>query len=252
MSTSHRGRLRPLGLIGGMSWHSTATYYRRINERVAQARGAHASARISMQSLDFAEIRECQIAEDYARSGRMLAEAGHACVAGGAEVLAICTNLMHRNYDDLAAAVDVPVLHIADAVAAAALGAGHQTVGLLGTRPVMEMDFYATRLAGRGLSVVSPTEVDRIEVDRVVFEEITRGEFLDSSRERYVEVMYDLAERGADVVALACTEIGLLVPVASAPLPVLDTALVHADLLADLALDPCLPVPGSVERVNRR
>lgn len=244
MSTPRLGRLRPLGLVGGMSWHSTATYYRHLNERVAQARGAHASARISLQSLDFSEVRECQIAEDYERSGQLLAEAGRACVAGGAQVLAICTNLMHRNYDDLTAAVDVPVLHIADAVAAAALRAGHRTVGLLGTRPVMELDFYATRLAAHGLSVVVPTEADRAEVDRVVFEEITRGRFLDSSRERYVEVMLELAGRGADVVALACTEIGLLVPATSAPLPVVDTALVHADLLADLALDPSLPVPG--------
>jgi aspartate racemase len=237
-------RLRPLGLVGGMSWHSTATYYRRINERVAAARGAHASARISLQSLDFSEVRACQLAEDYARSGRMIAEAGRACRAGGAEVLAICTNLMHRNYDDLARAVDVPVLHIADAVAAAALREGHRTVGLLGTRPVMEMDFYATRLAAHGLSVVVPGAADRAEVDRVVFEEITRGAFLDTSRERYVGVMQDLASRGADVVALACTEIGLLVPQDVAPLPVVDTALVHADLLADLALDPTLPVPG--------
>jgi aspartate racemase len=151
---------------------------------------------------------------------------------------------MHRNYDDLAAAVDVPVLHIADAVAQAALRAGHRTVGLLGTRPVMELDFYATRLAAHGLEVVVPDEADRVEVDRVVFEEITRGAFLDSSRERYVDVMTDLARRGADVVALACTEIGLLVPAEVSPLPVLDTALVHADALADLALDPALPVPG--------
>ena len=97
-------RLRPLGLIGGMSWHSTATYYRHLNERVAAARGAHASARISLQSLDFSEVRACQVADDYARSGRMLAEAGRACEAGGAEGLAICTNLMHRNFDDLVAA----------------------------------------------------------------------------------------------------------------------------------------------------
>jgi aspartate racemase len=244
MSTSHPERLRPLGLVGGMSWHSTATYYRRVNERVAEARSAHSSARISLQSLDFSEVRECQLADDYARSGRMLAEAGRACVAGGAEVLAICTNLLHRNYDDLTAAVDVPVLHIADAVAQAALRAGHRTVGLLGTRPVMELDFYATRLAAHGLEVVVPDEANRVEVDRVVFEEITRGRFLEPSRQRYVEVMGDLAARGADVVALACTEIGLLVPQASSPLPVVDTALVHADLLADLALDPTMPVPG--------
>ncbi len=237
-------RLRPLGLVGGMSWHSTATYYRRINERVAAARGAHASARISLQSLDFSEVRACQVAEDYARSGRMLAEAGRACEAGGAEVLAICTNLMHRNYDDLAAAVAAPVLHIADAVAEASLRAGHRRVGLLGTRPVMELDFYATRLAAYGLEVVTPGPAERVEVDRVVFEEITRGVFTEASRERYVDIMGGLVATGADVVALACTEIGLLVPPEAAPLPVLDTALVHADALADLALDPCLELPS--------
>lgn len=236
-------RLRPLGLIGGMSWHSTATYYRHLNERVAAARGAHASARITLQSLDFSEVRACQVADDYARSGRMLAEAGRACEAGGAEVLAICTNLMHRNYDDLVAAVDTPVLHIADAVAEAAQRAGHRSVGLLGTRPVMELDFYATRLAAYGLKVVTPDLEDRVEVDRVVFEEITQGVVRPASRDRYVDIMQRMADRGADVVALACTEIGLLVPAEAAPLPVLDTAVVHADALADLALDPTSPLP---------
>lgn len=225
-----------IGLVGGMSWHSTATYYRHLNERVAAERGGHASARVALQSLDFSEVRACQVSGDYARSGRLLAEAGRACVAGGAEALAICTNLMHKNYDDLAAAVDVPVVHIADAVAAACAAAGHRTVGLLGTRPVMEESFYADRLARHGIDVVVPDEAERAMVDRVVFEEITQGVLDPRSRAAYVATMERLAARGADVVALACTEIGLLVPPEAAPLPVVDTALAHADLLADLAL----------------
>lgn len=232
--------MQTIGLIGGMSWHSTESYYRRINEQVALRRGGHASARIALQSLDFSEVRDCQQRGDWAASAALLAEAARRTVAGGADLVAICTNLMHKNFPAVEEAVggSATPVHIADAVAAVAERHGWRTVGLLGTRWVMEETFYSDRLARHGISVVVPGHEDRVEVDRVVFEEITQGVFLESSRQRYVDVMRDLADRGADAVVLACTEIGLLVAESDAPLPVIDSATAHADLLVDLALAP--------------
>ncbi len=233
--------MQTIGLIGGMSWHSTAAYYQRINERVAAARGGHASAKVSMQSLDFAEVRDCQLRGDWEGSATLLAEATRRCTAGGADLVALCTNLMHKNFDALEAAAGeagVPAVHIADAVGRAATANGWDTVGLLGARWVMEETFYAERLARHGIRVVTPDEAGRTEVDRVIFDELTQGRFPDASRDAYVEVMRDLQARGAQGVVLACTEIGLLVPPGAAPLPVLDSATTHADLLVDLALAP--------------
>ena len=226
-----------LGLIGGLSWHSTASYYRQINERVADRLGGHASARIALQSLDFAEIRDCQVRGDWTRSGEILAKAARRCEAGGADVVAICTNLMHKNFADVEAAVDVPAVHIGDAVARTARDRGWSMVGLLGTSWVMEETFYAERLAGHGIGVVVPETDERALVDRIIWDELTRGRFRDDSRAAYVAVMERLAERGADAAVLACTEIGLLVGPDQAPLPVIDSATAHADLLADVALE---------------
>jgi aspartate racemase len=241
--------MQTIGLVGGMSWHSTESYYRRINEQVAARRGGHASARISLQSLDFSEVRACQQRGDWAASAELLAEAARRTVAGGADLVAICTNLMHKNFQAVEEAVggSATPVHIADAVAAVAERHGWRTVGLLGPRWVMEETFYSDRLARHGISVVVPGEVDRAEVDRVVFEEITQGAFLESSRRRYVDVMRDLASRGADAVVLACTEIGLLVAESDAPVPVIDSATAHADLLVDLALAPASR--GALSRV---
>lgn len=228
--------MKTIGLIGGMSWHSTETYYRRINEQVAARLGGHASARISLQSLNFADVRDCQVRGDWAGSAALLADATRRCEAGGADLVALCTNLMHKNFDALEGAANVPAVHIADAVAAVARRNGWTTLGLLGARWVMEENFYADRLATHGITVVVPDAEGRTMVDRVVFDEITQGRFLDSSRQDYVDVMSDLSARGADAVVLACTEIGLLVAPDDAPLPVIDSATAHADLLVDLAL----------------
>ena len=233
--------MQTIGLIGGMSWHSTEAYYRRINEQVAAPRGGHASARISLQSLDFSEVRECQLRGDWAGSAALLGDAAHRCEAGGADFVALCTNLMHKNFAALEDVLTVPAIHIADAVARVAQANGWRTLGLLGARWVMEETFYADRLATHGISVVVPDAAGRDVIDRVVFDEITQGHFLDSSRAAYVDIMRDLSSRGADAVVLACTEIGLLVRPEDAPLPVIDSATAHADLLVDLALAP-LPV----------
>lgn len=234
-------RMKTIGLVGGMSWHSTATYYRLINEQVAARLGGHASARISLQSLDFSEVRDCQVRGDWTGSAALLADATRRCVAGGADLVGLCTNLMHKNFAALegaAAESGTAAIHIADAVAAVARRNGWTTLGLLGARWVMEETFYAERLATHGISVVVPDATGRELVDRVVFDEITQGIFRDESRSAYVEIMRDLAAQGADACVLACTEIGLLVNAADAPLPVVDSAVAHAELLVELALEP--------------
>lgn len=229
--------MRTIGLVGGMSWHSTAQYYRVLNEEVARRMGGHASARIALQSLDFAEVRECQTSGDWARAGRLLAQAAQACERAGADLMLIATNLMHRVADDVQAAVDVPLLHIADAVADRARREGWQRLGLLATRWVMEEDFYVGRLARAGLEVHVPDADERAEVDRVVFEELTLGRVEDGSRRRFVEVTDGLRRAGAQAVVLACTEIELLLGPQDSPLPVLDSLRTHAEAAVELALD---------------
>jgi aspartate racemase len=229
-------RMETLGLIGGMSWHSTATYYRIINEAVAEARGGHASARIALQSLDFAEVRACQLDGDWDRAAELLVHAGRRCVAGGAGTVAICTNLMHKVAPQVEAALGVPLLHIGDAVAAEAQRHGWRTLGILGTRWVMEEAFYADRLARHGIGAVVPEAAEREVVDRVVFDELTQGVVTDASRELYLDVILQLEKQGAEAVVLACTEIGLLVGPDDSPLPVIDSAEVHARELARVAL----------------
>ncbi|WP_248579516.1 aspartate/glutamate racemase family protein [Nocardioides sp. InS609-2] len=230
--------MQTIGLIGGMSWHSTASYYRIINEAVAAHHGGHASARIAMQSLDFAEVRACQLDGDWDRAAALLTDAAKACVAGGADVVAICTNLMHKVAPQVEAGAGVPLLHIADAVAGVAAPHGWDRLGILGARWVMEETFYADRLAGHGITALSPDAADRDLVDRVVFDELTQGRIEDSSRAAYIEVIERLAERGAQAVVLACTEIGLLVSAEDSPLPLIDSAEAHATALAEFALAP--------------
>ncbi|MFW6775228.1 aspartate/glutamate racemase family protein [Nocardioides sp. CPCC 205120] len=234
--------METIGLIGGMSWHSTATYYRIVNEAVAAARGGHASARIALQSLDFAEVRALQQAGDWDGAVALLVEAGRRCVAAGATTVAICTNLMHKVAPQVEAALDVPLLHIGDAVAAEATRHGWGTLGVLGTRWVMEEPFYAERLAGHGVATVVPGAADRALVDGVIFDELTQGVVRPASRERYVEVVARLAERGAEAVVLACTEIGLLVGPGDSPVPLIDSADVHARELGRVAAGPAARV----------
>ncbi len=217
-----------IGLLGGMSWHSSATYYRVLNETVHAARGGHASADVVLASLDFERVRELQVADDWDGAAALLTDAALGLQAAGAGLVVLCTNYMHRVAPTVEAALSVPFLHIADAVAEHALAAGMTTIGLLGVRPVMEEDFYADRLRQAGLEVLVPDVDDRVTVDRVIFDELTQGRFTADSREAYVAVIENLASRGAQGVALACTEIGLLVGPDDTDVPLLDTALVHA------------------------
>jgi aspartate racemase len=228
--------MQTIGLIGGMSWHSTLEYYRTINELVAERRGGHASAKVVLESLDFAEIRECQLHEDWDRAGRLLAEAGQRCARAGADVVLICTNLMHRVADEVQGAIDVPLLHIGDAIADAAVAQGWSRLGVLGARWVMEEEFYTRRLRTHGLHVEIPGPEDRTTIDRVIFDELTRGVVREESRRAYAGVIERLGDEGAQAVVLGCTEIELLVRSVDSPLPIIASMRTHAEAAVAVAL----------------
>lgn len=231
------GAMKTIGLIGGLSWYSSLEYYRVVNELVQERRGGHASASVALQSLDFSVVRACQERDDWAAAGRLVAGAARRCQDAGADLVLICSNLMHKVFADVEAAVDAPVLHIADAVADEAKRHGWSRLGLLGTRWVMEEPFYAERLATHDIEVVTPEAGERAMVDRVIFEELTQGRVEDSSRQRYVDTIGRLTEKGrADAVVLACTEIELLVGAEDTPVQLMDSMRVHATRAVDLAL----------------
>ncbi|GAA4288250.1 aspartate/glutamate racemase family protein [Georgenia daeguensis] len=229
--------MRTIGLIGGMSWYSSAEYYRVINAEVQRRLGGHHSAELVMVSLDFDVIRACQVAGDWARAGEVLADAGRRLERAGADVVLIGTNLMHKVAEDVETAIGVPLLHIGDAVGRAAVAGGHRTVGILGTRWVMSEPFYADRLARHGVRVVVPPEEERGMIDQIIFDELTRGIVSDVSRRRYVRVLEGLRAAGADAVVLACTEIELLIGPEDSPLPVIDSMRAHALHAVEAALE---------------
>jgi aspartate racemase len=219
-----------IGLIGGMSWESSAEYYRLINQGYRDAVGPSASAPCLLWSFDFAEIKALQFAEDWPRLTAMMIDAARRLEAAGAELLVICTNTMHLMADEVEAAVGIPLLHIADPSAEAAKAAGIARVGLLGTAFTMEQDFFKRRLAERfGLEVLIPGDDDRAIVHRVIYEELIAGVIREKSREAYREVIARLVGRGAQGVILGCTEIGLLVGAQDSAVPLFDTTRLHAD-----------------------
>ena len=217
--------MKTIGLLGGMSWESTLTYYQIINMVTAQTLGGLHSARCLLYSVDFDEIERCQQAGDWDKSARILAEAAQALERGGADFLVICTNTMHKVAPQIAAAVGIPHM------------AGVQRVGLLGTRYTMEEDFYTGRLEANGLQVLVPEAEARAGINRVIFEELCRGEVRDSSREAFLRAIRDLAARGAQGVILGCTEIGMLVQQEDIAVPLFDTTLIHARTAALVAIN---------------
>jgi aspartate racemase len=229
--------MKTIGLLGGMSWESTVSYYQIVNRVVAQRLGELHSAKVTLHSVDFQEIETLQHAGDWERAGEVLADAARAVERGGADFLVLCTNTMHRVAPAIEAAISIPLLHIADATADAIVAAGIGRVGLLGTRFTMEQDFYRGRLERRhGLRVIVPGEPDRQLVHRVIYEELCLGRTLDASREEYRRIVAALAEQGAEGVILGCTEIGLLLSDTDCPVPTFDTARIHAERAAELAL----------------
>lgn len=225
--------MRRIGLLGGMSWHSSIEYYTKINSAVAKRLGGHHSARILLDSTDFADIRDLQLAEDWAGTDASLTATAQRLVDGGAEAVAIATNLMHKCAPAVEAAVDAPLIHIVDAIATVAKSQGHSILAVLGTKWTMLDGFYTERLEEQGIATLVPDETTCLEIDQIIFDELTQGVFTNASRARYVEIMNDLKARGADAVALSCTEIGLLVPPETAPLPAIDSVDAHVAAIVE-------------------
>ncbi|MEH8159742.1 aspartate/glutamate racemase family protein [Aeromonas veronii] len=229
--------MKCIGLLGGMSWESTVSYYQALNRGVrAQLGGLH-SARVLLNSVDFAGIERLQHAGDWPATARLLAAEARKLQDGGADFLLIGTNTMHKVAPEIEAAIDIPLLHIADATAAKLQADGITRVGLLGTRFTMEQDFYKGRLQARfGLTVLVPDEAGRERVHRIIYDELCLGEIRESSRAEYLAIIAGLAAAGAEAVILGCTEIALLVGDARATVPLYDTTAIHAEAAVALAL----------------
>ncbi|MEU0659290.1 aspartate/glutamate racemase family protein [Streptomyces lavendulocolor] len=228
--------MKTIGLIGGMSWESSAEYYRLLNELVRERLGGLHSARCILHSVDFAEIERLQVSGEWEQAGEVLAEAGRGLAAAGADLLLICTNTMHKVAGQVQDAVPVPLLHLGDATADAVRAAGLRTVGLLGTAFTMEQDFYRDRLAGHGLTVLVPEAEGRAEVHRIIYEELCLGIVDDGSRAVYQRVIDQLVADGAEGVVLGCTEIELLIGQEDSPVPVFPTTRLHAEAAVTAAL----------------
>jgi len=228
-----------IGLVGGLSWESSAEYYRIINEMVRARLGALRSARCMMWSFDFGEIEALQHAGDWARATALMIDAAQRLERGGASFFLICSNTMHRMADDVAAAVSIPLLHIADPTAERVKAKGIKRVGLLGTAFTMEQEFYKGRLAQRfGLDVLVPQADDRALVHRVIYDELVQGRVSPESRAAYRDVIARLVHRGAEGVILGCTEIMLLVGAQDSTVPLFDTTRLHVEAAVERALQP--------------
>ncbi|TVR29612.1 MAG: aspartate/glutamate racemase family protein [Spirochaetaceae bacterium] len=230
--------MKTIGLLGGMSWESTAQYYSYINTLVKERLGGLHSAEIVLLSMDFAPLEAMQAACDWEAAGRLLAEKAARAEAAGAELLLIATNTMHKVAPAVAAALTIPLIHIADATAARIL-TEHSSpcVGLLGTRFTMEQEFYAGRLRiNHGIEVLTPPAPDRAIVHRIIYKELVLGTISESSRAEYIRIADDLAARGAQGVILGCTEIGMLLRPADVAVPLYDTTRIHAEAAVDEAL----------------
>ncbi|WP_407539747.1 aspartate/glutamate racemase family protein [Deinococcus radiomollis] len=226
-----------LGVIGGMSWTSTAEYYRLLNEGAAERLGGLHSARLLLHSVDFAEIEVMQRGGRWDEAGALLAEAARGLERAGAGSLLLATNTMHKVAPAIETAVSVPLIHIADVTARAIRAAGLTRIGLLATRFTMEQDFYRERLAAHGIETLIPGEVERAEVHRIIYDELCRNVVLEESRDVYRAVMRDLVERGAQGLVLGCTEITLLVGAADTDVPVFDTTALHVQAALDWLLE---------------
>lgn len=228
--------MKRIGLIGGMSWQSSALYYQLINEFVGERLGGFHSADCIMVSVDFAEIERMQHSGDWEAAGNQLAREAAGLERAGAELIVLCTNTMHKVSDAIEAAITIPFLHLADVTAMAVRGASIDSVGLLGTRFTMHEEFYRERLESHGLRVVLPTPEGMDSVNRIIYEELVGGTVLDASRASFLGVIADLHSRGAQGVILGCTEIELLISQSDTELPVFPTTRLHARAAVDAAL----------------
>lgn len=228
--------MKMIGLIGGMSWESSAQYYRLINEGVRAARGPSSSAKCLLWSFDFAEIALLQRLGDWDRQEKLLIDAAQRLELAGAQVLLICTNTLHKVAQGVQAAVQIPLLHIADPTGQAVAAAGLRKVGLLGTAFTMEQAFFKDRLGQFGFEVLVPEPDDRALVHRIIYEELIAGQIHEASRAAYREVIARLVEAGAEGVILGCTEIMLLIGPQDSAVPLFDTVQLHAEAAVRLAI----------------
>jgi aspartate racemase len=228
--------MRTIGLIGGMSWESSAEYYRLINQQVRDRLGPLRSAPILMYSVDFGPVEQAQHAGRWDDAAAILVDAARRLEAGGAECVVLCTNTMHKVAQQIQAAISIPFLHIAEPAAQAALDIDARTVGLLGTAFTMEQDFLKQRLIAQGLTVLVPDDVERKDVHRIIYDELCVGVISAESRKIYQRVIETLTARGAQAIILGCTEIGLLVKPEHSALPLLDTTELHAQAAVAFAL----------------
>jgi aspartate racemase len=229
--------MKRIGLLGGMSWESSIEYYRLVNQEIRARCGGLHSADCLLRSVDFAEIEMLQRTGQWDRAAALLAAEARSLVAGGAELLVLCTNTMHKVADAVTAAIDVPFVHIADATAEAVARQGFVAVGLLATAYTMEQDFYVGRLRERhGMDVLVPPADDRRLVHEVIYHELCLGVVDDGSREQYRRIMRELSERGAEGILFGCTEIDLLVGGGDSPVPIFDTTRLHVQKAVELAL----------------
>lgn len=229
--------MKTIGILGGMSHESTGHYYRLINEGVRTRLGGLHSARIVLLSVDFATIEPLQAADEWDAAGALLAADARRIERAGADFLLLATNTMHRCADAIAEAIDIPLLHLADATAGAIENAGIERVALLGTRYTMEQPFYRERLEARGLRVDVPAATDRAELNRIIFEELCQGIIRPDSRATLQRMIRDLGSVGATAVIAGCTEITMLIDAADSPLPLFDTTAIHAEAAVSRALD---------------
>lgn len=228
--------MKVIGMIGGMSWESTVTYYKIINETIKKQLGGFHSAKILLYSVDFYEIEKYQSHEEWDKSAELLADIAEGLEKAGADFIVICTNTMHKVVPEIKKRISIPVIHIAEATAETLKENGIQKVGLLGTKYTMMQDFYKEKIINTGVEIFIPDETDIEVINAIIYDELCKGIVKESSRRKYLEIIDKLAKQGAEGVILGCTEIGLLVRQEDTNIPVFDTTLIHARKAALLSI----------------
>lgn len=224
--------LKTIGLIGGMSWESTATYYKIINETVKEKLGGLHSAKCILYSVDFQEIEECQANGNWEKSGEILGEAAYNLEKAGADFIVICTNTMHKVVNQIKEKISIPILHIAEMTAEKILEKGLKNIALLGTKYTMEQDFYKSKLIEKGINVIISDKNDIETINEVIYDELCLGTINFNSKKKFLEIVDKLRSKGAEGIILGCTEIGLLIKNEDTDVPLFDTAIIHAEQAA--------------------
>ena len=225
-------KLKTIGLIGGMSWESTVTYYKIINETVKEKLGGLHSAKCILYSVDFQEIEECQANGNWEKSGEILGEAAYNLEKAGADFIVICTNTMHKVVNQIKEKISIPILHIAEMTAEKILEKGLKNIALLGTKYTMEQDFYKSKLIEKGINVIIPDKNDIEIINKVIYDELCLGTINSDSKKKFLEIVDKLRSKGAEGIILGCTEIGLLIKNEDTDIPLFDTAIIHAEQAA--------------------